>query len=176
MTKIRGFEVVSSYKDKGINLPARQTKNAAGYDFEASDSVVIPSMMKQYKDLLKLGVVSSILNYDSKHMVIKPTLVHTGIKAYMQEDEYLAMANRSSNPIKRNLILTNGVGIIDSDYYNNKGNEGEIMFQFINFGPKDVMICKGDRIGQGIFQKFLLTDTDVPGVERTGGHGSTDKQ
>ncbi len=69
----------------------------------------------------------------------------------MGEDEFLQLANRSSNPLKRFLVLTNGVGVIDSDYYNNPDNEGHIMFQFTNFGFADVTIHKGERIGQGIF-------------------------
>lgn len=108
----------------------------------------------------------------------KPTLVPTGIKAKMPSDEMLLLYNRSSNPLKRFLFLANGVGVIDSDYYNNEGNEGHIMFQFINLGPTPITIKKGERIGQGIFQKFLLT-TDVEitqDVERTGGFGSTNKE
>ena len=66
----------------------------------------------------------------------------------MQNDEYLLLANRSSSPLKRSIILPNGAGIIDADYYNNEGNEGEIYFQLINMGLRDVTI-KGERIGQG---------------------------
>ena len=86
--------------------------------------------------------------------MLKPVLVPTGIKAYMQEDEYLQLANRSSNPLKNFIVLPNGVGIIDADYYNNEKNEGHIMFQFLNFGLTDKVIKKGDRIGQGIFYLF----------------------
>ena len=75
----------------------------------------------------------------------------------MQKDEFLAMYNRSSNPIKNKLILTNGVGVVDSDYYNNPDNEGEIAFQFTNNGYDDIVIKKGERIGQGIFQKILIS-------------------
>lgn len=106
----------------------------------------------------------------------RPKLVKTGIKAYMQKDEFLAMYNRSSNPIKNKLILTNGVGVVDSDYYNNPDNEGEIAFQFTNNGYDDIVIKKGERIGQGIFQKFLLaSDEDIVDGVRKGGHGSTGK-
>jgi dUTPase len=52
--------------------------------------------------------------------------------------EYLELVSRSSNPLKRFLLLANGVGVIDSDYYNNENNEGHIMFQFLNFGYEDV--------------------------------------
>ncbi|QIQ66359.1 hypothetical protein vipetofem_61 [Enterococcus phage vipetofem] len=108
----------------------------------------------------------------------KPTLIPTGIKAKMPRDEMLLLYNRSSNPLKHFLVLANGVGVIDSDYYNNEDNEGHIMFQVMNFGPSPITIKKGERIGQGIFQKFLLT-TDVEitrDVPRTGGFGSTNKE
>ncbi len=83
--------------------------------------------------------------------------------------------SRSSNPLKRFLMLANGVGVIDRDYYNNEGNEGHIMFQFINFGYEDMVIEKGERIGQGIFKPFLLADIDNVDKERTGGFGSSGK-
>ena len=105
---------------------------------------------------------------------IKPTLVPTGIKSYMGKEEYLQLTNRSSNPLKRFLLLTNGVGVIDSDYYNNSDNEGHIMFQFTNFGPSDLTIKKGERIGQGIFLPFLKADQDVTSQSRSGGFGSSD--
>ena len=107
---------------------------------------------------------------------LKPFLVPTGIKAYMKDDEFLMLANRSSSPLKRSLILPNGVGIIDADYYNNPNNEGEIFVQLVNFGLKDQLIKKGDRIGQGIFLPYLVADNDEGGKEtRTGGFGSSGK-
>lgn len=162
----RGFEVVSDYQEQGIQLPVRATKQAAGYDFEAATDIVIPSAIKAIlakSDLAKLETF------------LKPTLVPTGIKAYMGDDEYLQLASRSSNPIKRFLIMGNGIGIVDADYYNNTDNEGHIMFQFINFGLQDVTIKKGERIGQGIFLPFLKADGDVASAERTGGFGSSGK-
>ena len=106
---------------------------------------------------------------------LKPTLIPTGIKAYMQEDEFLQLANRSSNPLKRFLMMGNGVGIIDADYYGNDANEGHIMFQYINFGMTDQVIKKGERIGQGIFLPFLKADEDQEQTKatRTGGFGSS---
>lgn len=105
---------------------------------------------------------------------MKPVLVKTGIKAYMQPGEYLQLANRSSNP-KKGLFLANGIGVIDADYYNNENNDGHIMFQYINLSPDAVTIKKGDKIGQGIFQQFLITDDDFAEGTRTGGFGSTGK-
>ena len=151
MDKKRGFEIAKGFEGEQINLPKRSTKNSAGYDIEAAENCVVP--------VFKLGQ--------------KPTLVKTGLKAYMQEDEVLILANRSSNPGKKGLILANSIGVVDSDYYGNPDNDGHIMFAFYNFKEEDVEIKKGERIGQGILQKYLITDNDSANGERTGGFGST---
>ena len=153
MEKIRGFEVAKGFEDKGINLPIRKTKYSAGYDVEAAEDTIIPTF--------KPG--------------IKPTLVKTGIKSYMQGNEYLMLANRSSNPGKKGLILANSVGIVDKDYYGNEDNDGHIMFAFYNIKDEDVEIKKGDCIGQAIFMPFLISDTDQAEGTRIGGFGSTNK-
>ena len=147
----RGFEIAKGFENMGINLPKRSTKNSAGYDIEAAEDVVIPSFKKGQK----------------------PTLIKTGLKAYMKEDEVLILANRSSNPGKKGLILANSIGVVDSDYYENPDNDGHIMFAFYNIKEEDVEIKKGERIGQAIFQKFLVADEDITGGARAGGFGST---
>ena len=154
MEKIRGFEIAKGFEDKNINLPVRKTKYSAGYDVEAAEDVVIPSFKKG----------------------MAPTLIKTGIKAYMPDDEYLLLANRSSNPKKKGLILANSVGVVDKDYYGNPDNDGHIMFAFYNIKDEDVEIKKGDAIGQAIFQKYLITDEDDASGDRVGGFGSTDKK
>lgn len=171
--KIRGFEIVSSFNGQELHLPTRATKDAAGYDFEAAADVVIPSI---WKTGVTAGIsqVTAHLKGEAVTKDLKPVLVPTGIKAYMGQEEYLQLANRSSNPLKRFLQLANGVGVIDADYYNNPDNEGHIMFQFLNFGLTDVVIKKGERIGQGIFLPFLKADQDQGGQTRTGGFGSSD--
>ena len=153
MKKIRGFEIAKGFENKGINLPIRKTKYSAGYDIEAAEDVTIPSFKKG----------------------MAPTLIKTGIKAYMQDDEVLMLYNRSSNPKKKGLILANSVGIVDKDYYGNPDNDGHIMFAFYNIKDTDTEIKKGERIGQGIFEKYLVTDDDVAIGERKGGFGSTNK-
>ncbi|MGV3084376.1 dUTP diphosphatase [Enterococcus dispar] len=168
--RTRGFEVVSQFLSQEIHLPKRATNHAAGYDFEAACDVVIPSI---WHEGLLTGLKALKAKDESKFL--KPVLVPTGIKAYMGEDEFLQLANRSSNPLKRFLVLANGVGVIDSDYYDNPDNEGHIMFQFTNFGLTDVTIKKGERIGQGIFLPFLKADQDTTNALRTGGFGSSNK-
>jgi dUTP pyrophosphatase len=175
----RGFEVISSYADKNIQLPKRATKHAAGYDFEAAEEIVLPAIWKTVvqsagSHLTEIFSSDKDEAIEKKEQLLRPLLVPTGIKAYMQEDEYLQLTNRSSNPLKNFIVLPNGVGIVDADYYNNEGNEGHIYFQFLNFGLRDKVIRKGDRIGQGIFLKFLKADQDeAEGTERTGGFGSS---
>lgn len=153
MEKVRGFEVAKGFEDKGINLPVRKTKFSAGYDVEAAEDTIIPSFKRGNK----------------------PTLIKTGIKAYMADDEVLILANRSSNPGKKGLILANSIGVIDKDYYGNPDNDGHIMFAFYNIKDEDIEIKKGECIGQAIFQKYLIADDDSAEGERIGGFGSTNK-
>ena len=153
MEKIRGFEVAKGFEDKQINLPMRKTKYSAGYDIEAAEDTVVPSFKKG----------------------MSPTLVKTGLKSYMQEDEVLLLYNRSSNPKKKGLIMANSVGVIDKDYYENPDNDGHFMFAFFNIKDEDIVIKKGEAIGQAIFQKYLITDNDNAEGERIGGFGSTSK-
>ena len=151
MEKVRGFEIAKGYENKGINLPERKTKFSAGYDVEAAEDVVIPSFKKG----------------------ANPTLVKTGLKAYMGDSEYLMLANRSSNPKKKGLILANSVGIIDKDYYENEDNDGHFMFAFYNIKDEDILIKKGEIVGQAIFMPFLMADNDEAQGTRKGGFGST---
>lgn len=169
----RKFEIVQGYENKNINLPKRQTKYAAGYDFEAAEDIVIPSM---WKICLK-NFVSILTKKDEEISAfnIKPTLVPTGIKALFNEDEVLYLFNRSSGP-KNGRILANSVGVIDADYYYSKKTGGHIMFAFYNNFFTDIKISKGERIGQGVFQKFLITDDDDADGERIGGFGDTDNK
>ena len=153
MEKIRGFEIAKGFEDKDIHIPVRKTKYAAGYDIEAAEDCVIPPFKRGDK----------------------PFLVKTGLKAYMQDDEYLKLCNRSSNPGKKGLILANSIGVVDSDYYGNPDNDGHIMYAFFNFKAEDIEIKKGDCIGQAIFEKFLIADNDEADGERKGGFGSTNK-
>ena len=151
--KTRGFEVVKEYANKGINLPVRKTKHSAAYDIEAAEEVVLPSFQKG----------------------MKPTLIPTGLKAYMQSDEVLLIVPRSSGPKKQGISFPHNVGVIDSDYYNNPDNEGHIFVQCINLKDEDVVIKKGEAIAQAIFQKYLTVDDDNAEGKRIGGFGSTDK-
>lgn len=176
------FEVVKKYESANLMIPQRATKYSAGYDFEVAEDITIYPYMN-LQDIIKNGyseeynkyfpnVLNAIADI-TKNTQARPTLVHTGIKCKMADDEYLEISVRSSCPLKHWLILANGVGIIDSDYYNNPDNEGEIMFQLINLSPFPIKLQKGDKIGQGIIKKYIITEDDAAVGERSGGFGST---
>lgn len=144
---VRGFELIKG--KEGVRLPERATEFSAGYDFFACEDV-------------------EILPHTTR-------TVWTGVKAFMPPDEVLKVYNRSSNARKKGLFLSNGVGVVDSDYYNNPSNEGDIGFDFYNISDEIVTIRKGEKLGQAIFEKYSLADNDIHGGKRTGGFGSTGK-
>ena len=147
---MRGFELI-----EGMNgeLPIKATIHSAGVDFIACSDITIPSF--RFKG--------------------KATLVPTGVKAFMQKDEYLQIFARSSIPVNLGLIMSNGVSIVDADYYNNEKNEGHIMIEFNNLTNEHITIEKGTRIAQGIFNKVLPVThgVRVKNATRNGGFGST---
>ncbi|MBO5143371.1 MAG: dUTP diphosphatase [Clostridia bacterium] len=170
--KKRGFEICKGYENKDINLPRRKTRNSVGYDIEAAEETIIPSIWKTV--FTNMG---KFLKGENDFEPIKPTLVKTGIKSYFGEDEVLFLANRSSNPAKKGLILANSIGIVECDYYENPDNDGHLMYAFYNFFPVDTIIHKHDTVGQAYFQQFLIADNDINTNEkRMGGFGSTDNQ
>lgn len=136
-----------------IKLPTRATSGSAGYDFYAIEDIELPA-----------GEL---------------TRISTGVKCEITPFMVLILANRSSNPSKKNLILSNGIGVIDSDYFENPDNDGEIIFEFYNTSKETVEIKKGEKIGQGFIVHNIRVENDVvenPDAERTGGFGSTDKK
>lgn len=130
-------------------LPERSTSNSAGYDFFVPVDTVCKS-----------------------HEI---TMVKTGVKAYFPDNEVLYLFNRSSNPKKKGLIILNGVGVVDSDYADNSDNDGEIAGLFYNMRDEDVVLKAGDKMMQGVFMEFKVTDDDNATGERSGGFGSTGK-
>lgn len=147
---MRGFEKAKGFEDNEIEIPVRSTKRSAGYDFALIEETVIPAG--------------------------KIVWGKTGLKAYMDNDEVLFIYPRSSLARKRGLMLSNNVGVVDSDYYNNPDNDGHIMISLYNFTSEDVTLPIGERVAQGIFQKYLTTtDEEEVTNERKGGFGSTGK-
>lgn len=149
--KLRGFEVVKDdmRKTEGeIKLPTRASKHSAGYDFYLPYEVTIPPHCST-------GIIP------------------TDVKAYMQEGEVLMLYVRSSIGIKKGLVLANGTGIVDRDYFSNPDNDGNIGIALRNDTNKTVVLEKGERIMQGVFVKYLVADDDDVKDERTGGFGSS---
>lgn len=142
------FELIKKYSEQNFLLPKRQTKYSAGYDFRAAEDAVVTD-------------------------TIEPVLVHTGVKVKLGKKQVLLIANRSSNPVKRGLMLANGIGVIDADYYNNPKNEGEIMGMFYHLGLGQYKIHRGDRIMQGIVVNYEIAENDQANGKRLGGIGST---
>ena len=155
------FKNAKGFENKDIKLPIRKTTGSAGYDFYSNETITIPCILS-----ILDGVIPHLVHGDFSG--ITPTMVSTGVTADFPSDTILLIYNRSSNPIKRGLVLANGTGVIDSDY-----SPKEIMGMFYNFSDHDYTIHKGDRIMQGVFQKFLLVDDDHATGKRNGGFGST---
>lgn len=163
----RGFEVVSAqhrtafeiFTDEKkrqhkfpieIQLPTRADVGSAGYDF--------------------------YLPKDLKLLPAQKTIIWTDVKAYMQPDEVLEIYIRSSLAVKKGLMLSNNVGIIDSSYYSNQGNGGNIGIAVVNTTGVTIELKAGECIAQGIFKKYLTVDEDVTtSKERIGGFGSSGK-
>lgn len=154
MTNMNKFEIVSEKVLNDYNLaagdiilPTRSTKGSAGYDIYTPVDLEITGHMTQ--------------------------IVPLGIKAQINHGYYLQVVPRSSVGIKKHLMLSNTVGVIDEDYYNNPDNEGMIFCGFYNYKDENVKIKKGERIAQAIFLPYAVTDDDDVEHERTGGIGST---
>lgn len=172
------FELVSKYQHTGLPLPVRKTASSAGYDFVVAKDIVIPSYQTHFSAMLAAADPKNLQTLEgvveiTKSINAKPTLVPTGIKCQLDPDCYLELSVRSSTPLKYWLILANGVGIIDADYYNNPDNEGEIFFQLINLSPFPIQLCQGDIIGQGVIKRYVTTNDDAATGKRLGGFGST---
>jgi len=148
---MRGFEQVElKYRSKETDfyyLPERSTKKSAGNDFKTPINFII-----------------------RPNEIVK---VITNVKSYMEYDELLEIHIRSSIGIKKNIMLANCTGLIDSDYYSNQDNDGNIIIALYNYGNEIQEFKKGDKIAQGVFKKYLIADNDNSNEERVGGIGST---
>lgn len=119
---------------KSYKLPSRSSSKTAGYDFYLIEDVIL-----------------------NPGEIVK---IPSGIKAYFEEDEVLLLIVRSSTGFKYNIRLVNQVGVTDSDYYNNSSNEGHLFFKLQNEGNETYTFKAGDKLVQGVFMKYLITDSD----------------
>ena len=145
----RFFEVVKDEfrKNSGdIKLPTRATEHSAGYDFYSPVDITIPP-----------------------HEMV---MIWSDVKASMYYDNVLLLFVRSSMG-KHPIVIANGTGLIDADYYSNESNDGNIGFRLLNLGDTPYEIKVGDRIGQGIFVKYGTVKNDATKTKRNSGFGST---
>ncbi|MEG0908736.1 MAG: dUTP diphosphatase [Bacilli bacterium] len=183
------FEIVSKYTDilSSDFIPKRATEDSAGYDLCAAEDIIIPPIWSTFDRMSwALGRPIEVEDVDLplgleeveskiKEFGLRPTLISTGLKVKLNKNEFLGLYSRSSAPYKYLVTMANSVGIIDRDYHNNPNNEGEIFVQVLNFSPFAIQIKKGDKIAQGIIQKFgTIENEDTKNFKpRNGGLGST---
>lgn len=150
---MRKFEVVREdslkygVKKEDIILPIRKTKHSVGYDlYSPIDISISPNSAE---------------------------LIWTNVKAAFNEDEAMIICVTGGMG-KNNIILANGVGLFECDYYGNESNDGNIGFRLYNYGKEPYVIKAGEKVGQAFFFKFLKIDDEVPPTAiRKGGFGST---
>ena len=130
-----------------VALPRYESAGAAAFDLSAARDV-----------LVQPGEVA---------------LVGTGLVIEVPAGMFLAIFARSSTPLKRGLIVANGVGVIDSDY---SGPGDEVKIAVLNVTPRAVRLRAGDRIAQGIFlpaPRVVWEDVETLRAESRGGFGAT---
>ena len=128
-------------------VPVYQTPGAAGFDLAASAEVTVAP-----------GAI---------------VLIPTGLVVEVPPGHFLGIFARSSTPLKKGLIVANGVGVLDSDYC---GPTDELKIQVMNVTKDPVTVNKGDRIAQGVVLPFVRVEiedgTGATAASR-GGFGST---
>jgi dUTP pyrophosphatase len=129
-----------------VPLPSRQTAGSAGFDLAASAAVTVPPR----------GIA----------------LVPTGLVVHVPRGHFLGIFARSSTPLKRGLMVANGVGVVDSDY---SGPADEVKIQVLNITDRAVEIAAGDRIAQGLLLACAAVEWEErdPAATARGGFGST---
>ena len=144
------FEIVDDKfrKNETARLPLRATARSVGYDFFSPVDVEIPPM--------------------------SAAMIWTDVKARFGPDGALLINVRSSMG-KQPVMLANTQGWIESDYYSNPDNDGNIGIRLFNLGQTPYKIERGQRFAQGMFIKYLIAENCNSDSERVGGIGSTGK-
>jgi dUTP pyrophosphatase len=130
-----------------VPLPRYESAHAAAFDLAASEDIVIEP-----------GAVA---------------LVPTGLVIEVPSGMFLGIFARSSTPLKRGLMVANGVGVVDPDYC---GPGDEVKIAVLNFTPQPVQVKAGDRIAQGMLLPALRVEWEETAIARAdsrGGFGST---
>jgi dUTP pyrophosphatase len=115
--------------DPAVPLPSYETAGAAGFDLASSvDMTVDPGQV---------------------------ALVPTGLVIEVPAGHLLGVFARSSTPLKRGLMVANGVGVVDADYC---GPADEIKIEVLNFTARPVAVKRGDRLAQGVIMPIVRAD------------------
>lgn len=130
-----------------IKLPVRSTEGSAGYDIASPVNITIPGGCKR--------------------------VIPTGLKVKIDPGYTMLLFVRSSLAIKKEIELQTSVSVIDSDYYDNDANEGHVMIPVRNESARPVFVSAGERIAQGVFVPYGVTEGDAAHEKRKGGIGST---
>ena len=131
----------------GVSLPEPATGRAAGFDLASAVDIEIPPRSIR--------------------------LVGTGLVIAVPEGYFLGIFARSSTPLKRGLMVANGVGVVDADYC---GPADEIKIQLLNFTDSTVQVKRGDRLAQGVVlpsPEVEWQEVDEMSQPTRGGFGST---
>lgn len=117
--------------------------------------------------------------YSKETVTIAPKTAHlfwTDVKVLLEQDEVLYVMVRSSIGLKKHLMLSNTIGVIDASYYGNHKNDGNIGISLYNYGEDAVVINAGERIAQGVVHKVVgLSNRNPLSDSRVGGMGSSGK-
>jgi dUTP diphosphatase len=130
-----------------VPLPQYESDGAAAFDLAAAGDVTIQP-----------GQVA---------------LIPTGLVIEVPPGMFLGIFARSSTPLKRGLMVANGVGIVDPDYC---GPDDEVKIAVLNFTSAPVRVAAGDRIAQGMLlpvNRVTWEETQVLREDSRGGFGST---
>lgn len=170
MARLRGFEPVS---EEGLKKALKMRDKFREKGFR---KVYINKEYKEPIRATRYSAGSDVFYTGDETIMIEPkekVFVITNVKAYMQENEMLIADVRSSQGVFKDLMLCNTIGIIDMDYYNNDGNEGNIGIALKNMGTETVYINKGEAIAQLIFVPYLVPDNEPLNKDRKDGFGHT---
>lgn len=160
---------MSAYlKQRGFEKISKEQWLSDGKNDKSYENIILPKRATQYS--AGYDIFSPISFFLSPNEEIK---IPTGFKVYMLRDEFFEIVPRSGLGFKYYTRLANTVGVVDSDFFNNKSNEGHCFVKLRNEGDKILDINVGDAIAQGIFQKYLIADNDEADRVRSGGFGST---
>jgi len=130
-----------------VALPKYASDGAAGFDLAANADITVQP-----------GEVA---------------LVPTGLVIEVPAGHFLGIFARSSTPLKRGLMVANGVGVVDSDYC---GPADEIKIEVLNFTQAPVTIRRGDRLAQGVILSCVRAEWEEEsevGRPTRGGFGAT---